>query len=113
MTERTDPAYAFGDSARELERLIHQARFIGDLTREVLVEAGLSPGMRVLDIGCGPGDVSFLAASLVGPAGEVVGVDMSPAAIEVARTRLRHPTPRPRLRLTQRFICISRNRMGG
>jgi predicted RNA methylase len=86
MAER-DQDYALGHTSRELERLIEQARFFGQLTRNVLVEAGLSPGMRVLDVGCGPGDVSFLAASLVGPDGEVVGVDQSPAAIDVARGR--------------------------
>lgn len=86
MAER-DPDYALGHSSRELERLIEQSTFFGQLTRSVLAEAGLSPGMRVLDVGCGPGDVSFLAASLVGPEGEVVGVDQSPAAIDVARGR--------------------------
>ena len=86
MSER-DPDYALGHSSRELERLIEQSRFFGQLTRNVLVEAGLSPGMRVLDVGCGPGDVSFLAASLVGPDGEVVGIDRSSAAIDVARGR--------------------------
>jgi ubiquinone/menaquinone biosynthesis C-methylase UbiE len=87
MQERCDPDYALGHSNHELERLIDQARFFGQLTRSVLVEAGVSPGMRVLDVGCGPGDVTFLAASLVGPDGEVVGVDQSPSAIEVARNR--------------------------
>ena len=86
MAER-DPDYALGHSSRELERLIEQSRFFGQLTRNVLVEAGLSRGMRVLDVGCGPGDVSFLAASLVGPDGEVVGVDQSSAAIDIARGR--------------------------
>lgn len=49
--------------------------------------AGLKPGMRVLDAGCGAGDVSFLALSLVGPSAEVIGVDRSPEAIAVARQR--------------------------
>jgi SAM-dependent methyltransferase len=43
--------------------------------------------MRVLDVGCGVGDVSFLAARLAGPNSEIVGVDRSPAAIETARRR--------------------------
>jgi SAM-dependent methyltransferase len=85
LTANSD--YALGDSTRELERLIEQAQFFGQLTRNVLLEAGLSPGMRVLDVGCGPGDVTFLAASLVGQEGEVLGVDLSPAAIDVARSR--------------------------
>jgi len=43
--------------------------------------------MRVLDVGCGVGDVSFLAAKLVGPDGAVTGVDRSPEAIVVAASR--------------------------
>lgn len=51
--------------------------------------AGISAGHRVLDLGCGPGDVSFLAAEIVGPGGHVVGVDRSPDAVEAARDRAR------------------------
>ena len=36
--------------------------------------------MRVLDLGCGAGDVAFVAADLVGPEGYVIGVDRSPSA---------------------------------
>ena len=43
--------------------------------------------MRVLDIGSGPGDVSFVAARLVGPTGTVLGVDAGPAMVEFARAR--------------------------
>jgi cyclopropane fatty-acyl-phospholipid synthase-like methyltransferase len=49
--------------------------------------AGIRPGMRVLDLGCGAGDVAFVAADLVGADGHVVGVDRSPQAL--ARARLR------------------------
>jgi len=45
------------------------------------------PGMRVLDVGSGSGDVSFLAADLVGSYGQVLGVDRSAAAVDRARTR--------------------------
>jgi ubiquinone/menaquinone biosynthesis C-methylase UbiE len=41
----------------------------------------------VLDVGCGPGDVSFIAARLVGPTGTVLGVDAAPQMIELARAR--------------------------
>jgi ubiquinone/menaquinone biosynthesis C-methylase UbiE len=40
--------------------------------------------MRVPDVGCGTGDVSCLAARLVGPTGAVLGVDRSAAAVAVA-----------------------------
>ncbi|MGH2615084.1 MAG: class I SAM-dependent methyltransferase [Thermomicrobiales bacterium] len=82
-----DRAYVLGHSADELQRLIEQGRFFGDLTASVLRAAGFDEGMRVLDVGCGVGDVSFLAASLVGPRGDVIGVDKSPDAIEVATRR--------------------------
>ncbi|MCA9997672.1 MAG: methyltransferase domain-containing protein [Anaerolineales bacterium] len=71
----------------ELERLIDQASFFGQLTEHVFRLAGLEPGMRVLDIGCGAGDVSFLAAKLVGEGGEVIGVDKSPQAVALASQR--------------------------
>jgi ubiquinone/menaquinone biosynthesis C-methylase UbiE len=79
-----------GHSDSELRRLENQARFIGDLTEEVLRRAGLASGMRVLDVGCGTGDVSFLAASLVGQGGHVLGIDQAPVAIEKARERAQH-----------------------
>jgi SAM-dependent methyltransferase len=43
--------------------------------------------MRVLDVGCGSGDVAFLAAELVGPGGEVIGVDRAAAAVNRATAR--------------------------
>jgi ubiquinone/menaquinone biosynthesis C-methylase UbiE len=87
MSNRAPNDYALGHNHEELQRLIGQGRFIGELTEEVLRAAGIRPGMRVLDVGCGAGDVSFLAATLVGPAGSVVGVDRSGEAITLAKRR--------------------------
>ena len=42
------------------------------------------PGERVLDVGCGFGDTAQRIAELVGPDGEVVGIDVAPRFIEVA-----------------------------
>lgn len=81
------PRYALGHAEDELDRIINVARYLGDLTEHVLHLAGLAPGMRVLDVGCGPGEVTFLAARLVGPEGTIIGVDLSPEAIEKARQR--------------------------
>jgi len=88
LNGRTEPhAYVFGHSDRELARLKAQARLIDPITRRFFREAGVAPGMRVLDVGSGAGDVAFLAAAMVGDAGEVVGVDRVPAALEMARAR--------------------------
>jgi SAM-dependent methyltransferase len=43
------------------------------------------PGERVVDMGCGAGIDSLIAAKMVGPAGQVIGVDMTPAMLDKAR----------------------------
>lgn len=80
--------YVLGHDAWELERLATQAQLIDPITRRTFQAAGIAPGMRVLDVGSGAGDISFMVAGLVGETGEVVGVDRSPVAIRAATTRL-------------------------
>jgi ubiquinone/menaquinone biosynthesis C-methylase UbiE len=87
MHDRAPNDYALGHNHDELQRLIGQGRWLGELTEQVLRAAGIQPGMRVLDVGCGAGDVSFLAATLVGREGAVVGVDRSAEAIALAKRR--------------------------
>jgi SAM-dependent methyltransferase len=77
-----------GHSPEERERLIQQAGLFGPITERFLRTAGIAPGMRVLDVGCGVGDVTLLCADLVGPEGAVVGVDRDPAALARARERV-------------------------
>jgi len=79
--------YILGHSAREVRRLRLQADILRPVTERLLRGAGVCPGMRVLDVGCGAGDVSMLAADLVGPSGAVVGVDGSREVLAVARER--------------------------
>ena len=45
----------------------------------------LQPGERVVDVGCGAGIDSLIAAAMVGPQGQVIGVDMTPAMLARAR----------------------------
>lgn len=79
--------YVLGHVDTEIQRLILQGRLHNDFTEHALRRAGLRTGMRVLDVGCGPGDVSMIAARLVGPEGAVVGVDAAADVIELARAR--------------------------
>jgi SAM-dependent methyltransferase len=82
-----EPIYICGHTPGELDRLRTQSAFFEDITRRMFQAAGLQPGSRVLDIGCGVGDVSLLAAEIVGPTGSVVGVDRALEAIAAARAR--------------------------
>ena len=79
--------YALGYSESEFRRLELQGGLFRDFTEDVLLRAGLAPGMQVLDAGCGVGDVSLLAADLVGPSGTVLGIDRSDEALHVAARR--------------------------
>jgi SAM-dependent methyltransferase len=80
--------YVPGDAPRELARLEYQAIFFRDMTRDVLLRAGIEPGMRILDLGCGVGDVSLIASELVGPSGKILAIDQSSDAIAVAQRRM-------------------------
>jgi ubiquinone/menaquinone biosynthesis C-methylase UbiE len=86
---RSDPRYVLGHSEAELNRLTAQANLLAEHTALLFRWAGVTRGMSVLDIGCGPGDVSFLTADIVGAAGRVLGIDRSPEAVELARERAR------------------------
>jgi len=78
--------YLLGHADPEVQRLLKQAKLYDGYTEHALREAGLRPGMRVLDVGCGPGDVSFVAAKLVGEQGSVLGIDAADI-VELARSR--------------------------
>jgi 2-polyprenyl-3-methyl-5-hydroxy-6-metoxy-1,4-benzoquinol methylase len=81
------PHYVLGHSDAELERLKLQSTVFGDVTRRMIRESGIQTGMRVLDIGCGFGDLSMLLADAVGPAGKVVAIDREQRAVDAARNR--------------------------
>src|SRR5215467_15035357 len=76
-----------GHTQTEIRRFVEQASIVRPVTERLLCAAGIASGMRVLDLACGIGDVSFLAAELVGPAGLVVGIDSRRDLIAVARKR--------------------------
>jgi ubiquinone/menaquinone biosynthesis C-methylase UbiE len=56
--------------------------------RKAMIErVQIKPGDRVLDVGCGTGDLALAAEKLAGPTGEVHGIDASPKMIAVARRK--------------------------
>ena len=81
--------YVLGRSEAETERLIRQAQIYAPFTRHFFVSAGITAGMKVLDVGSGAGDVALLLAELVGPHGAVVGFDTNPDILATARERAR------------------------
>jgi ubiquinone/menaquinone biosynthesis C-methylase UbiE len=82
-------SFSLPHAVRELERLATRARDLAAHTHVLFRRAGITLGQRVLDLGCGAGDVSLIAAEIVGPRGHVVGVDRSPIAVAAARDRAR------------------------
>jgi SAM-dependent methyltransferase len=81
-----DPqSYVMGQTDAERQRLIQQSAYLEPLTETILRESGLVEGMSVLDLGCGTGGSSHVAARIVGPKGRVVGLDRDEATLRVAR----------------------------
>jgi protein-L-isoaspartate O-methyltransferase len=83
----TDSAYVLGSDDAEIARLQTQAALLAEPTAFLLQRGGIRPGMRVLDLGSGPGDVAFQVAQMVGPQGRVVGVERDPAQLATANQR--------------------------
>src|SRR5882672_10017883 len=87
-TSNSTSQYVLGSTDAEHERLVRQAAQLDPYTERLFREAGIGPGQRILDIGSGVGDVAMLVARLVGPSGEVVGVERDPQSISHARVRV-------------------------
>jgi SAM-dependent methyltransferase len=73
-----------GDSGTR--RLHILARAFRPGTLALLDRLALCPGMRVLDLGCGSGDVTLELARRVGPQGQVTGIDMDESVLQHARS---------------------------
>ena len=96
------PALFGPDRGREMSRQVYDRNFGGSaadnyeryfvpaigapLAADLVDAAALRPGERVLDVACGTGVVARLAAERVGDAGRVVGSDVNPAMLDVARS---------------------------
>lgn len=77
-TVRAD-GYILGSSEAEAERLRIQAMILEAAPERMLRQAGVAPGMRVLDAGCGTGEGMRVVGRIVGPAGHVTGLEIDAA----------------------------------
>jgi len=87
-TERlADKPYTLATGEKAVSRLDLLERIFGTRTRDLLSVAGLCPGMRVAEIGCGIGLTAQWISGKVGPSGSVVAVDSSSEQLEIASRR--------------------------
>jgi SAM-dependent methyltransferase len=76
--------YALASGPAAVHRLFILHHIYGPAGRRLLIQAGLKPGMRVADFGCGVGAVTSMLGEMVGPTGSVTGIDVSAAQIDQA-----------------------------
>jgi SAM-dependent methyltransferase len=78
--------YLLDGSDEDLRRLLKVAELTAEPTRAAFDKIGIKPGWRVIDCGCGPLGALAVMAEMVGPEGQVVGIDFSEGAVERARS---------------------------
>lgn len=86
-SDQPDRDYVIGVNEAEIARLGTQHAVWRHTALKAWERAGLKPGMKVADIGCGPGYASLDLAAAVGPHGHVIGVDQSRTFLKVLRDR--------------------------
>jgi SAM-dependent methyltransferase len=86
MTSETSDTM-IAQSREEVDQPSLSARALKPFTCSFLSEAGVAPGMRVVDMCSGSGDLTFLLREIVGPEGHVTGIDPSSQAVDYAKER--------------------------
>ena len=81
----TPVTYALGRDAAEAERLRRQTIELEPLAAELLDCVGATEGQSTIDVGCGPRGILELLAERVGPRGRVVGLEVDPVHVAMAR----------------------------
>lgn len=71
-----------------------------DITRKLIESGGIKPGMKILDLGCGDGNVTFLLSNYIGTDGIVVGIDSNENAIDNAKKKSKE------LGLSNLYFCV-------
>jgi SAM-dependent methyltransferase len=78
--------YVLDGSDEDLQRLLNIAELSAEPTRTAFGKVGMGPGWRALDCGCGPLGALAVMAELVGPEGQVVGIDFNESTVQRARS---------------------------
>ncbi len=78
-------SYVIGVGKDDEERLLLLNELFGKTSKDLLLKAGLTQGMRVLEVGCGTGNMTRWIAKQVGDNGHVTAVDISPEQIDIAK----------------------------
>jgi len=81
----TPVTYALGRDTAEAERLRRQTTELHPLAAELLDRVGAAEGQSAIDVGCGPRGILELLAERVGPRGRVVGLEVEPVHVAMAR----------------------------
>ncbi|MFJ6722411.1 methyltransferase domain-containing protein [Streptomyces sp. NPDC091259] len=77
--------YLMGAATSELDRMLFQGEMFRPEAQRLLDRCGPGPGGRAVDVGCGPLGILDMLSDRVGPGGEVVGLDVQPAMLDLAR----------------------------
>ncbi len=83
MTDQREAIAGIFDRAAETYDQVG-VQFFADIGDQLVRDAGLRSGQRVLDVGCGRGAVMFAAAEAVGTTGSVLGIDLAPSMVALA-----------------------------
>jgi len=86
MTQATFNATDYDGTGPENYEKFFVPAIGGPLAKDLVASASLQPGERVLDVACGTGVVTRLAARQVGQRGSVAGLDVNPGMLSVARS---------------------------
>lgn len=78
-------SYAIEGGVAGKRRLDQLSAILRPTTRRLFDEVGVGPGLTCLDVGCGGGRVTLDLAGIVGAGGSVIGADIDPSILELAR----------------------------
>ena len=90
MTETND--WQVPGSGAEIYETVFVPAMMGEWAPRIMALATPQPGERILDVACGTGALTRVVAQSIGPNGQVVGLDLSPESLVVARTSKLDPS---------------------